>query len=327
MSAPALARPPAATRLAVVVHPDHRIRFPEVRASLTSFEGDATCSYETTGHGANDSAAIAELARNSRANVVIAAGGDGTVSTVSAALCALPAESRPDLAILPLGTANNLARSYGLSSVRTDGSAALTRALSTLHDGATTELDVGEANGTIFVGSFALGMDAAILHRRNELRSRYPLDPKIGGYPLYLASCAIEALAHRELDAAIEIDGQHTRAPLYNLLLTCCPVYAGEFRFAGRAGNRGGRLGAYAFGSRREFLTEYTRAWRRHVRHGRGEAVREAENARWVRRVTVRLPTPVVAQLDGEETAACDAWSVTVRPGAIRLRVPAISSG
>ncbi|VTR59113.1 Lipid kinase YegS [Serratia fonticola] len=40
---------------------------------------------------------------------MIAGGGDGTINEVAAALAQLPAEFRPILGILPLGTANDFA--------------------------------------------------------------------------------------------------------------------------------------------------------------------------------------------------------------------------
>lgn len=45
---------------------------------------------------------------------VVAAGGDGTVFHVLNALCRLPAERRPPLGILPVGTGNAFARDLGL---------------------------------------------------------------------------------------------------------------------------------------------------------------------------------------------------------------------
>lgn len=47
--------------------------------------------------------------------VIIAAGGDGTVNAVAAGLMDLP--DRPPLAILPLGTANDIARQFGVVSL------------------------------------------------------------------------------------------------------------------------------------------------------------------------------------------------------------------
>jgi diacylglycerol kinase (ATP) len=47
-------------------------------------------------------------------DLVIAAGGDGTINAVVNALMMVPAQTRPRLAIVPLGTANDLARTLGV---------------------------------------------------------------------------------------------------------------------------------------------------------------------------------------------------------------------
>ncbi|OON39677.1 lipid kinase YegS [Izhakiella australiensis] len=48
------------------------------------------------------------------ASTVVAGGGDGTINEVATALVRLPADKRPVLAILPLGTANDFATSAGI---------------------------------------------------------------------------------------------------------------------------------------------------------------------------------------------------------------------
>ncbi|NIF22827.1 lipid kinase YegS [Candidatus Pantoea multigeneris] len=48
------------------------------------------------------------------AATVIAGGGDGTINEIATALAALPADKRPALGILPLGTANDFATSAGI---------------------------------------------------------------------------------------------------------------------------------------------------------------------------------------------------------------------
>jgi diacylglycerol kinase (ATP) len=47
-------------------------------------------------------------------DLVVAAGGDGTINAVVNALMEVPSERRPRLGIIPLGTANDLARTLGI---------------------------------------------------------------------------------------------------------------------------------------------------------------------------------------------------------------------
>ena len=77
----------------------------------TAFEG-AYRIVETTSEG-NASGSIAdEIVRASEqgCDLVVAAGGDGTVSLLADSLASQPAQRRMRLAIVPLGTANVLAR-------------------------------------------------------------------------------------------------------------------------------------------------------------------------------------------------------------------------
>src|SRR5687768_6536783 len=86
---------------------------------------------EGPGHGV-------ELARRAAAageTLVVAAGGDGTVSEVVNGLCAVPG-SRTRLGILPLGTGNDLAFTLGLPE-------ALHEACARLVAGEPRPLDVG----------------------------------------------------------------------------------------------------------------------------------------------------------------------------------------
>ncbi len=61
-----------------------------------------------------DLAAEVDAAVRKGCGIVIAAGGDGTVNAVVNALMSIPAANRPELAILPFGTANDFAGSLAI---------------------------------------------------------------------------------------------------------------------------------------------------------------------------------------------------------------------
>lgn len=307
--------------MALVVHPERRNQFQAVQDACDFFRGDPRCERETVGDG-RDSERVRDLVESSEADVVVAAGGDGTVAAVAAGLLEIPVERRPDLAILPLGTANNVARSFGLPSVRVHGLEAIEKTLASIHSGRVARLTTGDADGSPFVGSFALGIDGAILRRRNQLRARLRLGKTLGGYPLYLVSCAIEALAHRPIKVAIDADGNRFEGSAYNILVGTCPLYAGEFRFSDARGIQPGRLALHTFESRGQFLRGYVGAWRRHVHFERGERIFAPESMRECTTIRIQLSHPMPAQLDGEEAALRERWTIRVRPSAIRLRLP-----
>ena len=281
---------------------------------------------ETRGDG-RDIERIARWVEDTRAEVVVAGGGDGTVSAVVAALMQRPAASRPHLGILPLGTANNVARSLGLPSIRTGGSPAIDAAVAAVQTGAARPLDVGRVNERYFVSSMAVGMDADILTLRNHLRRRFHLGRRLGGYPLYLWSCALNAL-RREHGARTDltIDGIESTRHLYNLLFTNTVLYAGEFMFDTVDRSADGLLDLHAFADRREYILRFIRAWRRRVGHARARAISPDVMQR-VRAVGLTFAHPVPVQIDGEEYGPTSRLEIEVVPNALRMHAPSPATG
>src|SRR4051794_19692689 len=109
--------------------------------------------------GEDDDAA--ELARAAEADVLGAAGGDGSVASVAAVALArdLP------FVVVPFGTRNHFARDLGLD--RDDPIDAL-RAFG----GPERRIDVGRANGRVFLNNVSFGVYASLVHRRESHRRR-----------------------------------------------------------------------------------------------------------------------------------------------------------
>ena len=81
------------------------------------------------------------------AELVVAGGGDGTISAAAGALAGTAAK----LGILPLGTLNHFARDLGIP-------AAAEEAARLIADGRERRVDVGEVNGRIFINNSAIGV-------------------------------------------------------------------------------------------------------------------------------------------------------------------------
>lgn len=107
-------------------------------------------------------------ALQSDADTVIAAGGDGTVTALATAII----ESDKSLAILPLGTANLLARDLGLPLDLEECVAALA-AMEPL------AIDVSEVNGTIFLHKAVIGVIPELAAGREYIRGQ-GIGAKIG---------------------------------------------------------------------------------------------------------------------------------------------------
>jgi diacylglycerol kinase (ATP) len=108
-------------------------------------------------HDASDATRLAREAARRGADIVIAAGGDGTINIVAAGLDG----TGVPLGILPLGTANDLARELGIPR-------ALDAAAQRIIDGTPRPTDMGEVNGRTFctVGGTTLVAESALLVTR-----------------------------------------------------------------------------------------------------------------------------------------------------------------
>lgn len=110
-----------------------------------------------------------DRAMASDAEVIVAAGGDGTVSAIANAI----AGTCKTLGILPLGTANLLARDLGVPLDLTQATAAL----GTLEP---RRIDVGRVNGRTFLLNVTIGLVPGMAAKRERMRGRNTLGAKLG---------------------------------------------------------------------------------------------------------------------------------------------------
>jgi len=111
---------------------------------------------------AHSGAELTELAREAARGsyeAIVAGGGDGTISSVAAAVV----DSNKVLGVLPLGTLNHFARDLKIPFD-------LETAAQTIVAGHTTEVDVGEVNNRIFLNNSSLGLYPVIVREREKLQ-------------------------------------------------------------------------------------------------------------------------------------------------------------
>ena len=150
-------------------------------------------------HACADAAAMklaldAALARRPR--VVVAAGGDGTATSVAARLL----DTGIALGLLPLGTLNHYAKDLELP-LELDGAARV------IADGAMRTIDVGEVDGRVFLNNSSLGLYPRIVVDREAARRRLHL----GKWPA-LARATWRALREpHALTITLHVDGATLR--------------------------------------------------------------------------------------------------------------------
>ena len=170
---------------------------PEDRAGdvIDSFarHSHVTCTVDEPSHGSE----IAESVRRaveSGVDVVVAAGGDGTVSTVADML----AGTEVALGIVPSGTLNHLAKDLGIP-LDLDG------AVDTVCRGKTTRMDLGKVNDRHFVNNVSLGAYAKALQLRDRWRAF------VGKWPAMVAATITVVIRLPFFRVHLEWDGRKAR--------------------------------------------------------------------------------------------------------------------
>ncbi|HSB91315.1 MAG TPA: diacylglycerol kinase family protein, partial [Anaerolineales bacterium] len=143
---------------------------------------------------------LAAVAAQEGADAVFIAGGDGSVGLVASALVG----SQTALGVLPSGTANVWAAELGLTTPTWPPWALLERAAERLALGEPRLVDVGEANGRVFLLWAGAGLDArvvAALEPRTRLMKLVPT-------ALYLAEVLRSSAQWDGLELEVEADGR-----------------------------------------------------------------------------------------------------------------------
>lgn len=162
-------------------------------------------------------------------DVLVAAGGDGTVSTVAGAV----ARSGKILGVIPTGTLNHFARDTGIP---TD----IDRAVAVISRGHERTIDVGTVNGNIFLNNVSLGNYPRMVRERSDLERK--------GIPDRLAGLLASARTWwdlRNLHAALRLDDRElTRRSPFIVVANGSYVLSG-FAISRREDINDGQLSIY----------------------------------------------------------------------------------
>jgi YegS/Rv2252/BmrU family lipid kinase len=249
-----------------------------------------------------------ELGASTDADLIISVGGDGTVHDIAQGLMQRPRNERPLLAVVPIGSGNDYARTLTLPSNPL-------RALEVLSEGTRLRVDVGRCNETFFLETLSFGVDAAIAFKTVELRTR----TKNRGLLLY-ARAAVSAILH-DLKAhhlTIALDGEE---PLERELLICAiqngPTYGGGFRIAPSACITDGHLNICTAATVSKLYALWALLIVARGTHERLPII----NTSIAQRLTVELAREIPAQCDGEVLRGT-CFKIEVIPDALDVLVP-----
>jgi len=255
-------------------------------------------------HGGDEIVAAVGNAIARRPALIVAGGGDGTVSTVAAALV----DTGIVFGVLPLGTLNHFARDLGIPLELADAVAVLAR-------GEAGRVDVGEVNGRIFVNNSGLGLYPDIVRDRERQQKRWGR-----GKWLAFVRATLSALRRYPfLVVALVVDGKEVvrKTPF---------VFIGnnEYRMEGfaigeRSGMEDGLLSLYVAQrpGRWRLLQLAVRALTGHLRQARDfDAIVATEIVVQSKRKRLRVAT------DGEVTVMTPPLHYRVRPASLIVMRP-----
>ncbi|HEX8201051.1 MAG TPA: diacylglycerol kinase family protein, partial [Isosphaeraceae bacterium] len=186
-----------ATKVLVVLNPKSgSFTAQDVRAAIERHFPceDGTCSVLDLSRDVDLAATVREAVAGG-VDLVIAAGGDGTVSAVANILTGTPTP----MGIIPLGTANVLARALGVP-VDLEGACALLAG-----PYATASIDAMQVGERIYLTQIGIGIDALMIRdTKNEDKRRF-------GRAAYLWTAFVRFLGFKARRFSLAVDEQRTR--------------------------------------------------------------------------------------------------------------------
>jgi len=267
----------------------------------------------------------ARRALDAGADVILAAGGDGTVRAVAEHLADTNAQA--ELGIIPLGTGNLLARNLDIPVG--DLPAAFARAL----EGAARPLDIGWAEVELQDGvqrhAFAVmagfGIDAhMITETDDDLKDR-------AGWLAYVESLGRAVSASEVIDIRLALDGgDAVPEKAHTLIVGNCGTLQGGITLLPDADPGDGQLDLlvlHADGIAGWVDTMRNLVWdnglKKLLRGDREREMAESGDTTTHRRlasITIELDRPRMFEVDGDTLGETTRIEISLQPGALRIR-------
>ena len=178
---------------------------------------------------------LAKQAAEEGYDMVIAMGGDGTVHEVMNGLMQVPAEKRPIMGVVPIGSGNDFAYSLGLTQ---RSAHALAHALK---GESIQSVDIGQMTDEhgrkeYFDNTLGIGFDAVVTIRSHKL-------PIVKGFLMYLTA-VIQTIILNHNPAQVKIETDTETWQSNTLMVTLCngPREGGGFMLSPESRNTDGKM-------------------------------------------------------------------------------------
>ncbi|MCB1972236.1 MAG: YegS/Rv2252/BmrU family lipid kinase [Geminicoccaceae bacterium] len=239
----------------------------------------------------------------SKHDIIVVGGGDGTIATVAQSLL----DAKRTVGLLPLGTANDLARSLGIPANLDD-------AVAVIAHGVARPIDMGVVNGRLYFNAVTLGLGPQV-RRTHEATDKQLLG--VFNYPRAI----IQTMLDREyFQAEITCDGKRASARLLHIGVVNGRYHGGGLPAHEDATIDDGLLHLYAV--RAATPLRYLRLLPS-LMLGRDDNPDILRIAGASIRIETKKPMPATA--DGEEVESTP-LDLSCRPGALTMMVPADSA-
>lgn len=289
-----------ARRIEIIANPGTRMRASQLAAAVASWPAPRDDVRLRFTDGPGDARRLAERVCDD-ADVVVAAGGDGTAGEVATALLDRPIP----LGIIPGGSTNIVAQHLGIPSRLSDAMILIARR----PEGVL--MDVGLANGRAMLNMAGAGFDSRLFARTDERLKR-----RIGWAAYVVAG--LRGTIDAPIDMDIVADGERLRltSPLV-LIANGSSVISGHFHIDSQPAIDDGWLDLFIVDAARRLATVSTAF---HTVRGSLGGAPDVIYRR-VRHVTIHSVQPVPYQVDGDVVGPLP-LDIAICPLALRVIVP-----
>ncbi len=273
------------------------------RETLSKFMNEAQSSnfkwelVETTME--NGAESLARKAVQNGVDLVVAAGGDGTINQVVNGI----AGTNTILGVLPLGTGNDFARAIGVEKIAV--------AMHTLLHGKTKRIDLGQADERLFINIAGCGFDAIVGETANN-RFR-----QLQGTMAYVAAMIYSLATFHAASFEIITDGVLLETKVMLCSVANAQSYGGGMLITPDAKLDDGLLDVFILKavSKFEFLKTFPKVFKgTHVTHPSVEIIR-------AKKVEIKSDPIMPLFIDGELVGRTPS-KFNIVPDAITIQIP-----